>query len=204
MKWLIVIQGVAGILLGLCSCWRLASAPRPCSVPCHLLAGERDHRPGVAGLGPHPWGGRSLVDPRDHRRHRRARHPCTPRPGYQTLVDLHGHPGPGVRGDEPGPRLQAGGGWGIGPAGRAGHHHRPVPVVNPLAGAIALPVVLGAFILVGGIASIFMACGGLTLAEERRRHMAHPTAPPQGDAASLSQRSRLDRWTSRVFCPARS
>ena len=46
---------------------------------------------------------------------------------------------------------------GDGPAGRPGRDHRLFLIFNPLAGAIALPIVLGAFILVGGIASIFMA-----------------------------------------------
>ena len=53
--------------------------------------------------------------------------------------------------------FSAGGGWGMGLLGALDVIIGFFLIVNPLAGAIALPIVLGAFILVGGIASIFMA-----------------------------------------------
>jgi len=51
----------------------------------------------------------------------------------------------------------AGGGWGLGLLGAVDILIGLVLVFNPLPASIALPVVLGAFILVGGIASIVMA-----------------------------------------------
>ena len=53
--------------------------------------------------------------------------------------------------------FSAGGGWGMGLLGALDVIIGFFLIVNPLAGAIALPIVLGAFILVGGIASIIMA-----------------------------------------------
>ena len=53
--------------------------------------------------------------------------------------------------------FSAGGGWGMGLLGALDVIIGLFLIFNPLAGAIALPIVLGAFILVGGIASIFMA-----------------------------------------------
>jgi uncharacterized membrane protein HdeD (DUF308 family) len=53
--------------------------------------------------------------------------------------------------------FSSGGGWGIGLLGALDVIIGFFLIVNPLAGSIALPIVLGAFILVGGIASIIMA-----------------------------------------------
>ena len=53
--------------------------------------------------------------------------------------------------------FSAGGGWGMGLLGVLDVIIGLFLIFNPLAGAIALPIVLGAFILVGGIASIIMA-----------------------------------------------
>ncbi|HEX6474262.1 MAG TPA: DUF308 domain-containing protein [Candidatus Limnocylindria bacterium] len=53
--------------------------------------------------------------------------------------------------------FSAGGGWGMGLLGLLDIIIGLFLIFNPLAGAIALPIVLGAFILVGGIASIIMA-----------------------------------------------
>ena len=53
--------------------------------------------------------------------------------------------------------FSAGGGWGMGVLGALDVIIGFFLIVNPLAGAVALPIVLGAFILVGGIASIIMA-----------------------------------------------
>ena len=53
--------------------------------------------------------------------------------------------------------FSAGGGWGMGLLGALDVIIGFFLIVNPLAGAVALPIVLGAFILVGGIASIIMA-----------------------------------------------
>ena len=53
--------------------------------------------------------------------------------------------------------FSAGGGWGLGLLGVLDVIIGLFLIFNPLAGAIALPIVLGAFILVGGIASIIMA-----------------------------------------------
>ena len=53
--------------------------------------------------------------------------------------------------------FSAGGGWGLGLLGVVDVVIGLILVFNPLPASIALPVVLGAFILVGGIASIIMA-----------------------------------------------
>ena len=53
--------------------------------------------------------------------------------------------------------FSAGGGWGMGLLGALDVIIGFFLIVNPLAGAAALPIVLGAFILFGGIASIIMA-----------------------------------------------
>ena len=53
--------------------------------------------------------------------------------------------------------FSAGGGWGLGLLGVLDVIIGLFLIFNPLAGAIALPIVLGAFILVGGIAAIIMA-----------------------------------------------
>ena len=53
--------------------------------------------------------------------------------------------------------LTAGGGWGMGLLGALDVIIGFFLIVNPLAGSIALPIVLGAFLLVGGVASTVMA-----------------------------------------------
>lgn len=53
--------------------------------------------------------------------------------------------------------FSAGGGWGMGLLGALDIIIGLILLFNPLAGTIALPIVLGAFALVGGIASIVMA-----------------------------------------------
>jgi uncharacterized membrane protein HdeD (DUF308 family) len=53
--------------------------------------------------------------------------------------------------------FSAGGGWGMGLLGLLDVIIGLFLIFNPLGGAIALPIVLGAFLLVGGIASTIMA-----------------------------------------------
>jgi uncharacterized membrane protein HdeD (DUF308 family) len=53
--------------------------------------------------------------------------------------------------------FSAGGGWGMGLLGALDVIIGLFLIFNPLGGAIALPIVLGAFLLVGGIASTIMA-----------------------------------------------
>lgn len=53
--------------------------------------------------------------------------------------------------------FSAGGGWGLGLLGAVDVVIGLILIFNPLPASIALPVVLGAFILVGGVASIVMA-----------------------------------------------
>ncbi len=132
----------------------------PDPVPGSLLADQRHHRPGLTDLGPQPVGLEDLRrHPGDCRRH--GRDPASAlleHPGHQHAGHLHGHSGTGLRRHEPGTRLQCRRRLGPGHPGRGGHRHRPGADLQLARGSAGgLPVVLGAFILVGGIASIIMA-----------------------------------------------
>lgn len=160
MKWLIVIQGVAGIILGLL----LLTAPGISSLVLVQFLALYWLVSGIIGLVSLIWdrtqwgwkvfgGVLGVVAGTAVLRH----------PMYATLLvgttlvvfmgilalvfgvmNL-------VR------ALSAGGGWGMGLLGALDVIIGFFLIVNPLAGAVALPIVLGAFILVGGIASIIMA-----------------------------------------------
>lgn len=160
MKWLIVIQGVAGIILGLL----LLTAPGISSLVLVQFLALYWLVSGIIGLVSLIWdrtqwgwkvfgGVLGVVAGTAVLRH----------PMYATLLvgttlvvfmgilalvfgvmNL-------VR------AFSAGGGWGMGLLGALDVIIGFFLIVNPLAGAVALPIVLGAFILVGGIASIIMA-----------------------------------------------
>jgi uncharacterized membrane protein HdeD (DUF308 family) len=160
MKWLIVIQGVAGIILGLL----LLTAPGVSSLVIVQFLALYWLVSGIIGLVSLIWdragwgwkvfgGILGIVAGVAVMRH----------PMYATLLvgttlvvfmgvlalvfgvmNL-------VR------AFSAGGGWGMGLLGALDVIIGLFLIFNPLAGAVALPIVLGAFILVGGIASIFMA-----------------------------------------------
>ena len=160
MKWLIVIQGVAGILLGLL----LLTAPGISSLILVQFLAIYWLVSGVIGLV-------SLIWDRTQWGWKVAggilgiiagvavmRHPmyATVLVGT-TLVIFMGILALAFGVMNLVRAFSARGGWGMGLLGVLDVIIGFFLIVNPLAGAIALPIVLGAFILVGGIASIIMA-----------------------------------------------
>lgn len=160
MKWLIVIQGVAGIILGLL----LLTAPGITSVVLVQFLALYWLVSGIIGLVSLIWdrtqwgwkvfggllgvvAGTAVL-----------RHPmyATVLVGT-TLVVFMGILALALGIAQLVRAFSAGGGWGMGLLGALDIVIGLFLIFNPLAGTIALPIVLGAFILVGGIASIFMA-----------------------------------------------
>lgn len=160
MKWLIIIQGVAGILLGL----MLLLAPGASTVILVQFLALYWLISGIIGLVSLVWdrtqwgwkvfggilgiiAGMAVI-----------RHPM-----YatilvtSTLVIFMGILALAFGVMNLVRAFTAGGGWGLGLLGAVDILIGLVLVFNPLPASIALPVVLGAFILVGGIASIIMA-----------------------------------------------
>jgi uncharacterized membrane protein HdeD (DUF308 family) len=160
MKWLIVIQGVAGIILGLL----LLTAPGISSLVIVQFLALYWLISGVVGLV-------SLIWDRSQWGWKAAggilgiiagvavmRHPmyATVLVGT-TLVVFMGILALVFGVMHLARAFSAGGGWGAGLLGVLDVIIGLFLIFNPLAGAIALPIVLGAFLLVGGIAAIIMA-----------------------------------------------
>jgi uncharacterized membrane protein HdeD (DUF308 family) len=160
VKWLIIIQGVAGILLGL----MLLLAPGASSVILVQFLAIYWLVSGVIGLVSLVWdrtqwgwkvfagilgivAGVAVI-----------RHPmyATVLVGTTLVVFM------GILALVFGVMnlvraFSAGGGWGMGILGVVDVAVGLLLIFNPLAGAVALPIVIGAFILVGGIMSIILA-----------------------------------------------
>ena len=160
MKWLIVIQGVAGIIIGLL----LLTAPGISSLVLVQFLALYWLVSGIIGLVSLVWdrtgwgwkvfgGALGIIAGTAVLRH----------PMYATvlvgttLVVFMGILALAFGVMNLVRAFSAGGGWGMGLLGALDVVIGLFLIFNPLAGAIALPIVLGAFILVGGIASIFMA-----------------------------------------------
>jgi uncharacterized membrane protein HdeD (DUF308 family) len=160
MKWLIVIQGVAGILLGLL----LLTAPGVSSLIIVQFLAIYWLVSGIIGLVSLIWdrtqwgwkvagGVLGIVAGVAVMRH----------PMYATvlvgttLVVFMGILALAFGVMNLVRAFSAGGGWGMGLLGALDVIIGLFLIFNPLAGAIALPIVLGAFLLVGGIASTIMA-----------------------------------------------
>ena len=160
LKWLIIIQGIAGILLGL----MLLLAPGASSVILVQFLALYWLISGIIGLVSLVWdrtqwgwkvfggilgiiAGTAVI-----------RHPmyATVLVGTTLVVFM------GILALIFGVMnlvraFSAGGGWGIGLLGVVDVIIGLILIFNPLPATLALPVVLGAFILVGGIASIILA-----------------------------------------------
>ncbi|HEY7847317.1 MAG TPA: DUF308 domain-containing protein [Candidatus Limnocylindria bacterium] len=160
MKWLIIIQGVAGILLGL----MLLLAPGASTVILIQFLAIYWLISGVIGLTSLIWdrtqwgwkvfggilgivAGVAVI-----------RHPMYATVlVVETLVIFMGILALAFGVMNLVRAFTAGGGWGLGLLGAVDVLIGLVLIFNPVPAGIALPIVLGAFILVGGIASIIVA-----------------------------------------------